>query len=258
MKNIKVKLYNQSQIISCTVPEEIDFQLGDKIIVLVSDRLEFGEILCQKSCHQENLENKIVRKATPEDLTKLEKIEKDKNEANQIFEQKAKDNNLEMKLIKSEISFDEKYITFYFSAETRLDFRSLLKDLVRVFHKMIRLQQVGPRDEAKLMSGFGPCGRELCCQKFLNRLESVPSNLAKLQSLSQISSSKISGACGKLMCCLSYEVGTYQELIKELPKVGDKIETNQGEGRVVELDVINQKVKVELASGKLIRLLIKK
>ena len=154
-----------------------------------------------------------------------------------------------MKLVKAEISFDQKYITFYFSAVTRLDFRELLKDLVKTFHKMIRLQQIGPRDEAKMISGLGPCGRELCCRGFLKKLESVPSDLVRVQRLSQVSSSKISGVCGKLMCCLAFETEMYRKLSKNLPKVGETISTKHGKGKVVEQDVLGQKVKVKLASG---------
>ena len=232
------------------------------VIVETPEKIEDGQILYIKEEKEikkyKNKENKtkLLRKASKDDLAKIGQILEEEQEASEIFIEKVKKHQLNMKLVKAQISFDQKYITFYFVSDTRLDFRALLRDLVKTLHKMIRLQQIGPRDEAKMISGLGPCGRELCCKRFLKKLESVPSDLAKIQRLSQVSSSKISGVCGKLMCCLAFETKMYHNLAENLPKLGEKIETKQGKGKVVEQDVIGQKVKVELDSGE--RVSIKK
>jgi len=255
MAYLGVKTRTQSRILEIKVFKSDEaYEIGDVIIIKTPERIEDGKIVyfSDESKTKTDSQVELLRKATPEDFEKLSQIAKEEKEAFKIFNQKIKKHNLEMKLLKTEISFDQKFLTFYFSAETRLDFRELLKDLIRTFHKLIRLQQVGPRDEAKFLPGFGPCGRKLCCQSFLKKIEAIPSDLAKIQQLSQITSSKISGNCGKLMCCLAYEVQMYQEMKKNLPKIGEKIETEKGMGKVVDQDILNQKVKVELENGETI------
>lgn len=250
-KYFGVKLRAKRQVIEVKVPlEKSDYKVGDTVIIQTPEKDQDGQILYVVE-RKEKIKDKLklLRKASKEDLEKIEQILKEELEAAEVFVQKVKKHKLNMKLVKAEISFDQKYITFYFAADTRLDFRELLKDLVKTFHKMIRLQQIGPRDEAKMISGLGPCGRELCCRGFLKKLESVPSDLARIQRLSQVSSSKISGVCGKLMCCLAFETEMYRKLSKNLPKVGETISTKQGKGKVVEQDILGQKVKVKLASG---------
>jgi len=260
MRHLNIRLRLQRRLVEVqTLQDQVaDCQVGDVVIVQTSDKIEDGKIVSISDTSKQNLGNKVkfIRVASGNDLEKIGRIIKNEKSASKIFEEKVKAHNLLMKLIKTEISFDEKYMTFYFSAETRLDFRELLKDLIRTFHKLIRLQQIGPRDEAKIISGVGPCGRELCCQSFLKKLDTVSSDLVKLQRLSQVSSSKISGCCGKLMCCLAFEANSYRDMLKNLPKIGDEIITESGKGKVRELDVFNQKAIVELESGEKIHVAV--
>ena len=259
-KYFGVKLRAKRQAVEAKASlKKNDYKIGDIVIVQMPERIEDGQILYVVEKKEKTKDKlKLLRKASKDDLEKIEQTLKEELKASKIFTQKVKKHKLNMKLIKAEISFDQKYITFYFAADTRLDFRELLRDLVKTFHKMIRLQQIGPRDEAKMISGLGPCGRELCCRRFLKKLESVPSDLAKVQRLSHVSSSKISGVCGKLMCCLAFEAEMYRKLSKNLPKVGETINTKHGKGKVVEQDVLGQKVKVKLASGEQALLSVKK
>jgi cell fate regulator YaaT (PSP1 superfamily) len=154
-----------------------------------------------------------------------------------------------MKLIATSISLDGRNLTFYFTAEGRVDFRNLLKDLVMTFKKMIRLQQIGPKDAARLMGGFGPCGRRVCCQTFLSTMKSITMDLAREQNIEGVTSSKISGLCGKLMCCLAYETEMYKKIRKGLPKIGEEIKIENNTGKVVALNILSQKAIVELADG---------
>src|SRR4030065_1929955 len=145
---------------------------------------------------------------------------------------KIKKHGLSMKLVGISISLDDRNLTFYFTAEGRVDFRELLRDLVSTFKKMIRLQQIGPKDAAKLIGGFGPCGRPVCCQTFLSDMKSITMDLARDQNLEGVTSSKISGICGKLMCCLDYEAEMYSEARKGLPEVGKEILIEGEKGKV--------------------------
>ena len=209
---IGIKLRCQQEKVVEVKSLQEKYSVGDIVILELPDKIEDGEVIYQKDKSQNSQFNiKILKKADKYDLLKIDHLKNEEKKASDFFQKITKERNLTMKLLRTEISFDEKHLTFYFVSETRLDFRDLLKDLIRKFHKLIRLQQVGPRDEAKIVSGFGPCGRELCCQTFLKKLEAVSSDLAKSQRLSHVSSSKISGVCGKLMCCLAYEACEYKK-----------------------------------------------
>jgi len=174
-------------------------------------------------------------------------------EAKKLCLAKIKEHNLPMKLIEVESFLDGSKILFYFVSDGRVDFRVLVKDLAGVFKTRIEMRQVGVRNEAKMIGGLGSCGREFCCCSFLKEFEPVSVKMAKEQNLA-LNPQKISGACGRLMCCLAYEVDTYTELKKDLPKVGKKVQTPQGPGKITQQNIIHQKVRVELEDGKEIEL----
>ncbi len=191
---------------------------------------------------------KIVRKATPEDLEQFERNLQLEKEALQFCLQKVREKGLNMKLVKTEVLLDRSKIIFYFTAEKRVDFRELVKDLATQFRLRIEMRQIGVRDEAKMICGVGGCGKELCCAQFMNRFELVSVKMAKEQNLA-LNPTKISGVCGRLMCCLAYEYPTYMELKKNLPKVGKHIVTRSGKGKVIRQNVLSETVTVELEEG---------
>ena len=164
-------------------------------------------------------------------------------------QEKIQQHKLEMKLISAEYSFDRSKITFYFTSDGRVDFRELVKDLAKQFKARIELKQIGVRDEAKLLGGFGPCGMKLCCAKFLKSFEPVTIKMAKEQNL-PLNPTKISGCCGRLMCCLGYEYQTYKKLMKGMPREGEIIKTKQGKGRVISVNALKRCVTVELEDGR--------
>lgn len=256
MKIFKIVSKGDKKNIFVKSQEKKDFKTGDEVIIeqendKIAGKIDYSIDTDNKKINTHGL---ILRKVNSKDQENLKQIKKEEKRATKLFKQKTKVFKLGMKLIDCEMSFDKKNITFYFFSETRVDFRDLLRDLVRILRKMIRLQQVGPRDEAKMMKGLGPCGRGLCCQTFLPHLESITTDLAKVQNLESVASSKISGNCGKLFCCLSFEAEQYKQLVKKLPKAGDQIKTKKGLGKVIDQDILNQKVTVELAKGQKIKI----
>jgi cell fate regulator YaaT (PSP1 superfamily) len=191
---------------------------------------------------------KVIRKATPEDLDQSHKNEQLEKDAFAFCLRKIRDKSLNMKLVKTEVLLDRSKALFYFTSEKRVDFRELVRDLAAEFRMRIEMRQIGVRDEAKMVCGLGSCGRELCCAKFMNRFELVSVKMAKEQNLA-LNPTKISGICGRLMCCLAYEYPTYLELKRDLPKVGKHITTRSGKGKVIRQNVLSQTVTVELEEG---------
>ncbi len=187
----------------------------------------------------------VVRVATKQDLNRLAEIAEKQKEAFSIGEQKILEHKLDMKLVDIEITFDGSKIQFFFTADGRVDFRDLVKDLAMVFKKRIELRQIGVRDECKMKGGLGICGREFCCKGFLNDFAPVSIKMAKEQNLS-LNPTKISGSCGRLMCCLKYEQEAYEELVKISPRVGNIVQTPEGRGRVMEVALLTGNVKVSL------------
>ena len=191
---------------------------------------------------------KVVRKATPEDISQDERNRQLEKDAFQFCLRKVTEKGLNMKLVKTEVLFDRSKILFYFTADKRVDFRELVKELAGEFKMRIEMRQIGVRDEAKMVCGLGSCGRELCCSAYLNRFDLVSVKMAKEQNLA-LNPTKISGICGRLMCCLSFEYPTYVELKKDLPKVGKHIVTKSGKGKIIRQNVLNQTVTVQLEEG---------
>jgi len=230
-------------------PNGLDIKLDDKVIVETVRGLEFGTVsLAHKEVDDENFQNplkSVIRIATKEDEAKNIENKRKEKEALVSCIKKAEEHNLGMKFIDAEYTFDNSKIIFYFSAEGRIDFRDLVKDLAAIFKTRIELRQIGVRDEAKMLGGLGHCGREFCCHKFLADFQPVSIKMAKDQGLS-LNPTKISGACGRLMCCLSYEQCGYEEKIKRVPKVGSLVSTPMGQGTVVSSNILKEEVKVKL------------
>lgn len=254
MTTFLVKLRTTSKVYQFSSTE--NFKVGDKVLVDTTQGVEIGTILQAvkdkstiKSAEVEKSEGTILRKLNPEDKKKIEDLREKAEEALEFCQRNIKEIGLPMKLLDGEFSLDEKKLTFYFTAEDRIDFRELLGKLISHFHKNIRLQQLGSRDAAKIIGGMGPCGRPLCCQTFLENIDTVSVEMAKEQDLATVGSSKISGACGKLMCCLAYEVELYEKMRKNLPKIAEEIETEKGKGKVIAQNVLRQTVLVVLEDG---------
>ena len=232
--------------------EGFSLEAGDPVIVESDRGLVLGKVLSPPHEKEKRFilktPQKVVRKASPEDLEQYQKNLQLEKEAFQFCLQKIKEKNLNMKLVKTDVLLDRSKILFYFTAEKRVDFRELVRDLAAQFRMRIEMRQIGVRDEAKMVCGMGGCGRELCCATFLNRFDLVSVKMAKEQNLA-LNPSKISGVCGRLMCCLSYEFSTYLEMKKHLPKVGKHVVTRSGKGKVIRQNVLNQTVTVELEGG---------
>lgn len=231
---------------------ELPLNAGEQVVVESDKGLVLGKTLSAPQEKEKRFilksPRKVVRKATPEDLEQFEKNRSLEKEAFQFCLEKVREKNLHMKLVRAEVLLDRSKILFYFTAEKRVDFRELVKDLAAQFRMRIEMRQIGVRDEAKMLCGLGSCGRELCCARFMNRFELVSVKMAKEQNLA-LNPTKVSGICGRLMCCLAYEYPTYMELKKDLPRVGKHVVTRSGRGKVIRQNVLNQTVTVQLEEG---------
>ncbi|MBE5790870.1 MAG: stage 0 sporulation protein [Clostridiales bacterium] len=233
-------------------PGEVWPAPGEFVIVETTRGIELGEVVTgAREVSDEALVaplKNVIRKATDADLAVQEKNEAREKEAFVICNQKIAEHKLEMKLVNVEYTFDDSKIIFYFTANGRVDFRDLVKDLAGIFHMRIELRQIGVRDEAKMLGGLGACGRQICCGAFLGDFQPVSIKMAKEQNLS-LNPTKISGQCGRLMCCLKYEQDYYEETLKKLPRVGKDIMTPDGVGVVTEINVLRERVKVRVKTG---------
>ena len=234
-------------------PQDFEINKGDNVIVETSRGIEYGTVVVgRKEINDDELlkpVKPIMRPAQQEDHERYRENKKKEKEAFDICAEKIKRHGLEMKLIEVEYTFDGSKILFYFTADGRVDFRELVKDLAMVFRTRIELRQIGVRDESKTIGSIGVCGRSLCCSKFLGEFAPVSIKMAKEQGLS-LNPSKISGACGRLMCCLKYEQDTYEELLKKLPRHGALVKTPDGNGIVESVSVLKEKVKVSVGEEK--------
>jgi len=232
--------------------QDLELKEGDYVIVEHDRGLDYGRIVCPKG-HNQQAESKepikkIVRLAQENDLKQIEDNRIKAKEAFGTCGKKIDEHKLEMKLVQAEYSFDRSKIIFYFTANGRIDFRELVKDLAKIFKARIELRQIGVRDEARLFGGFGPCGRELCCARFLKDFEPVTIKMAKEEGL-PLNPPKISGLCGRLMCCLSFEYETYKSLSRGLPKEGERVHLSQGKGKVISVNVFKRSATIELEDG---------
>lgn len=256
---IQVRLREAGKILQFST-NGMKLKAGDCVIVEADRGLDYGQVLSgievvMDADIQQPLK-KVIRKANPWDAHQLEKNRKKIQEVMDTCSRKIRDRRLPMKLIDAEFSFDRSKIVFYFTAEGRVDFRDLVRDLANSFKTRIELKQIGVRDEAKMLGGLGPCGRALCCATYLREFEPVTIKMAKEQNL-PLNPTKISGLCGRLMCCLGYEHKTYKELMRGLPRAGDKMKTPKGEGKIISVNALRRIVVVELSNGTQVEMPIK-
>ena len=240
--------FRQAGKIYFFAPGKLHIKKGDKVIVETARGVEFGSVVAgPKDVEDEEIMQPlkpVIRVATEEDKRVEEKNREKEKEAFDICLEKIRKHNLEMKLINAEYTFDNNKVLFYFTADGRIDFRELVKDLAAVFRTRIELRQIGVRDETKIRGGIGICGRPLCCNTYLSEFAPVSIKMAKEQNLS-LNPTKISGVCGRLMCCLTNEEETYEDLNSRLPALGDFVTTNDGlKGEVQSVSVLRQLVKV--------------
>ena len=229
-------------------PKEYEIKVGDNVIVETARGVEYGKVvIASKEISEEEIISplkEVIRVATNEDDEKERANKEKEKEAFKICLEKIKKHNLEMKLIDCEYTFDNNKVLFYFTADGRIDFRELVKDLASVFRTRIELRQIGVRDETKILGGIGSCGRPLCCNTHLSEFIPVSIKMAKEQNLS-LNPTKISGVCGRLMCCLKHEEEVYEEANSKMPEVGDTVTTVDGlKGEVHSISVLKQMVRV--------------
>jgi cell fate regulator YaaT (PSP1 superfamily) len=233
--------------------KRIPIEEDDYIVVQVERGRDMGKVIrvgeiLDKVTKVRRITQEVLRKASEDDVAKYEENKLKEDEARRKCEEKIAERGLKMKLVDVEYQLDSSKITFFFTADERVDFRELVKDLAGIYKTRIELRQIGVRDEAKRLGGYGSCGRRFCCTTWLQEFEPVTLKMARDQSLS-VSPTKISGACGRLMCCLAYERDYYMRVAKRLPKVGAKVETPYGDTKVTDVDIFAQAVVVEDENG---------
>ena len=252
MKNIVGVRFKKPGKIYFFDPGNLKINKNSNVIVETTNGEAYGEAVIVNRLIPENKIvsplKPVVRVATYKDIKHYEDNKRKEAEAMKICLEKIQKHKLDMKLIDVEYKFDNSKILFYFTADGRIDFRELVKDLAAIFKVRIELRQIGVRDEIKRMGGNGVCGRELCCCSFLGNFETVSIKMAKEQNIS-LNPSKISGNCGRLMCCLKYEQNVYEEKLKRLPKIGAIVETEEGQGEVCSVETLKERIKVKFKDG---------
>jgi len=252
MKNIVGVRFKKPGKIYFFDPGHLQINTKDKVVVETSMGEELGEVVISKRNMPDDKIvaplKRVIRIATYKDLKHSEENKVKEKEAFKICEDKIKKYNLDMNLTDVEYKFDNSKILFYFTADGRIDFRELVKDLAAIFKTRIELRQIGVRDEVKRIGGNGVCGRELCCCSFLNNFETVSIKMAKEQNIS-LNPSKISGNCGRLMCCLKYEQDVYEDKLKRLPRVNSIVKTEDGEGTVDSVETLKEIIRVKFKDG---------
>lgn len=250
-KVIGVKFKNTAKTYYFSPADNEKYEIGSGVVVETAKGLEFGTVVFGvKEIKDEEITHPlkpILRKATEKDIKTVKENEEKIPDTLRTVNEKIAARNLEMKLIGCEYSFDGKKLVIYFSAEGRVDFRELVKDLAAAFHVRIELRQVGIRDETKILGGIAPCGRTCCCAGCMSDFSKVSIKMAKNQGL-HLNPSKISGLCGRLMCCLSYENEYYEGVCKKMPKIGGKVKTPEGEATVVSCDMLKLICKVKISN----------
>jgi cell fate regulator YaaT (PSP1 superfamily) len=226
--------------------------LGERVLVETEKGRFLGKVVVEpRERETQSIEKTlqpIIRKATDEDMKQDQRNGEMQSEAFDFCLERIKAREIPMKLVRVEFLFDRSKALFYFTSEKRVDFRELVKDLASKYHTRIEMRQIGVRDEAKMVGGTGSCGRELCCCRFLNTFDLVSVRMAKEQNLA-LNPEKISGVCGRLMCCLAYEHENYSQLRKNLPKLGKRIKTKFGQGKVIRQNILAQTVTLQLENG---------
>ena len=252
MKNIIGVRFKKLGKIYFFNPKGLRIKKGDKVIVETAQGEEYGEVVIPNRRVEDDKIvtplKKVIRIANYKDHKHFNECKKIEKDAFNICQKKIKQHKLDMNLTDVEYKFDNSKILFYFTADGRVDFRELVKDLASIYKIRIELRQIGVRDEVKRIGGNGVCGRELCCCTFLSDFQAVSIKMAKEQNVS-LNPSKISGNCGRLMCCLKYENDVYEEKLKELPHTGAIVKTKDGEGEIDNLEILKEKVRVKIKDG---------
>lgn len=233
---------------------EVDCNRDDQVILEVDRGAEFGIVVSDVNAvckgKVDAVRGKVLRKATEGDFNQIKNNRIKAQDAINVCMRKIDERKIDMKLVKAEYTFDCSKIVFFFLAEGRVDFRALVKDLARVFRVRIELKQIGVRDKAKIVGGYGVCGRELCCSSYMKDFHALSIKMAKDQNL-PLNPSRISGVCGRIKCCMAYEFTVYREYAKDLPKVGEKVTTPDGKGEVRDINILKRSILVDLGEGKI-------
>ena len=249
MKNIIGVRFKKLGKIYFFNPKKLRIRKGDKVIVETAQGEEYGEVMIPNRWVEDDKIvsplKRVIRIANYRDHKHYEECRKKEKEAFDVCLKKIKEHQLDMTLTDVEYKFDNSKILFYFTADGRIDFRELVKDLAAIYKTRIELRQIGVRDEVRMIGGNGVCGRELCCCSFLSDFETVSIKMAKEQNMS-LNPSKISGNCGRLMCCLKYESNVYEEKLQKLPNIGAIVQTEEGEGEVEAIETLKERVKVKI------------
>lgn len=226
---------------SCSAPSELALLPGDMVVITDEEGFDLGRVI--SIGNGENTLCRVVRKATEEDLSLSSELDRRREQALDLFEKLRAGFKLKMRVVGAHWRLDGKKVCFYFVSEDRLDFRGLHKAISSALNARVAIKQIGVRDHARLLGGLGPCGRELCCRRSLAEMKPIALRMARQQNLF-VEPAKISGACGKLLCCLSFEEETYRELFMDMPRVGSRVVTERGEGVVTAVDVLTRRVRV--------------
>ncbi|MEI8011975.1 MAG: regulatory iron-sulfur-containing complex subunit RicT [Candidatus Omnitrophota bacterium] len=237
---------------------DVDCSRGDHVVVEVERSTEIAKVASRfvPKCESEKrffASGRIIRKATEADIRQVEHNRTKAKDALHVCIAKITEMKLDMNMLTCEYAFDGSKAMFYFTAEGRVDFRDLVKELAKTFRVRIELKQIGVRDRAKMVEGYGVCGQFLCCASFIKDFSQLSIKMAKEQAL-PLNPSKISGVCGRIKCCMAYEFNVYKELNKGLPKIGGKIDTPEGKGKVINLNVLKRLVQVDIGDGKIVKL----
>ncbi len=227
---------------------------GDLVVVPIENKNEVGIVLNSKVESGDKPMEKIIRKATEHDKEIYREYIEDVKKLIRDCQIEVKKEELAMKVIDGRVSLDGKQIIFVFTADGRVDFRQLIRELATKMKRTIRMKQIGSRDEARKLGGYGICGRELCCVKFPGNIPSITTDMARVQQIAHRGSERISGLCGRLMCCLAYEADQYRKMLVGMPEMYSIIKTNEGKGTVIEINAITQEIKVKTEKGKYVTL----
>lgn len=235
---------------------------GDYVIVEVDRGSEFGLVVSQVSAvcptkTEHKSQGRILRKATEGDLKQIANNRTKVQDAIDNCVSKINERKLHMNIVKAEYTFGGSKIVFFFLADGRVDFRNLVKDLAKVFRVRIELKQIGVRDKAKIVGGYGICGRELCCSSYMKGFHTLSIKMAKEQGL-PLNPSRISGVCGRIKCCMAYEFQVYKEFSRDLPLVGDKVNTEEGKGKVIDVNILKRLVTIDAGEGKIVKTVFEK
>jgi cell fate regulator YaaT (PSP1 superfamily) len=222
---------------------------GNPVIVPMENGNELGMILDENIKSKDETQEQIIRLATKHDLEVYKKYELEKKEIISAAKEEARKENLSLKIIDARINLNGKQATLVFTADGRVDFRELVKILSQNFKKSVRMQQIGSRDEARRLGGYGICGRKLCCVNFQGSIPSITTDMARIQQISHRGTERISGLCGRLMCCLAYEADQYKKLLEGMPELYSVVSTKEGKGTVVEVNAVNQEIRVKMEDG---------